>query len=389
MAASSPRAWSLLTVAAGFVVAATWTAPAAGADPPGGAEMRAFLKGIWPAARARGVSRTVFEKATINLALDPEVIEKTKRQPEFSKPTGAYVSGLVSDERIASGRHLAVKHSGILDAIEARYDVDRHVVLAIWGVESKFGANKGQFNVVRSLATLALADTRRTRYWRQELIVALRILQEGAVTPDKYVGSWAGAAGHTQFMPSAYVSRAVDFDGDGKRDIWGSIPDALGSAANYLRAAGWSADVPWGFEVALPERFDARSVSSRVRTLAEWRAIGVKAVGRRDGVASTRPLQLFLPAGTKGPAFLVSRNFRVLMRYNNSVAYALAVGHLADRIAGGAPLSTPWPTADRLPSQTERREMRALMMEAGGLDTSNLDGTSARIVRSAGRATRG
>ena len=244
--------------------------------------------------------------------------------------------------RIDTGRQLAATHAELLEAIETAYGVDRHILVAIWGVESAYGTEMGSRNVVRSLATLAMADARRAPFWTRELIAALRMLQDGAVQPEKFVGSWAGAMGHTQFIPSTYNARAVDFDKDGRRDIWETVADALASSANYLRASGWVAGRPWGFEVTLPPGFDfAWSAPRRTRTLAEWQAAGVKAVAARGDPASELPLELILPAGARGPAFLVTGNFRVLLKYNQSTSYALAVGHLADRIAGGAALAQP------------------------------------------------
>ena len=357
------------------------------AEPPSAVEARAFIDKLWPAAQARGIVRPLFERATADFLPDPEVIELVALQPEHTKAAGAYVTGLVGQARIDTGRQLAATHAKLLEAIEAAYGVDRHILVAIWGVESAYGTEMGSRNVIRSLATLAMADARRAPFWTRELIAALRMLQDGAVPPEKFVGSWAGAVGHTQFIPSTYNARAVDFDKDGRRDIWETVADALASSANYLRASGWVAGSPWGFEVALPPAFDfAWSAPGRTRTLAEWQTDGVKAVAERNDLAPGLPLQLILPAGARGPAFLVSGNFRALLRYNQSTSYALAVGHLADRIAGGAALAVTWPADDKPLNRAERQELQSLLA-TWGLDTGGLDGIIGDRTRAAIRAT--
>ena len=269
----------------------------------------------------------------------------------------------------------------------AAYGVDRHVLLAIWGVESAYGTAMGSRSVVRSLATLAVTDARRAPFWRSELITALRILQDGQTAPEAFVGSWAGATGHTQFIPSAYAAHAVDFDKDGRRDIWGTVADALASTANYLRTSGWSANAPWGFEVILPPGFDyAWSAPGRPQALSQWLAAGVRIPAGPANLQLGLPLQLVLPAGAQGPAFLVTKNFRAILRYNNATAYALAVGHLADRIAGGAPLTAAWPAGDKPLGRGEREELQRLLA-ARGLDTGGFDGIMGDQTRAAIRST--
>jgi membrane-bound lytic murein transglycosylase B len=370
-----------------LTLAASLLACAARAEPPSAAESRAFIEKLWPAAQVRGISRTVFERATADFLPDPEVIALATFQPEHTKPAGDYVKSIARQARIDTGRQHAARHAQLLERIEAAYGVDRHILLAIWGVESAYGTEMGSRNVVRSLATLALADVRRAPFWTRELIAALRMLQDGAVRPEKLVGSWAGAVGHTQFIPSTYNARAVDFDKDGRRDIWETVADALASSANYLRASGWVTGSPWGFEVALPAQFDfAWSAPGRSRTLAEWQAAGVKAVAGRGDPASGLSLQLLLPAGARGPAFLVSDNFRVLLKYNQSASYALAVGHLADRIAGGPAISAAWPADETPLTRTEREELQSLLA-SWGLDTGGLDGIIGDRTRAAIRTT--
>jgi membrane-bound lytic murein transglycosylase B len=370
-----------------LALAVSILACAARAEPPSTVEARAFIDKLWPTAQARGISRALFERATADFIPDPEVLALAMLQPEHAKPVGAYVTGLVKQARVDAGRQLAATHAALLDVIEAAYGVDRHILLAIWGVESAYGTEMGSRDVIRSLGTLAMADARRAPFWTKELIAALRMLQDGAVPPGKLVGSWAGAMGHTQFIPSTYTARAVDFDRDGRRDIWGTVADALASTANYLRASGWVAGTQWGYEVALPPSFDfAWSEPGRVRTYAEWQAAGVTAAAIRSDPPPSLLLQLILPAGARGPAFLVSGNFRALLKYNQSSSYALAVGHLADRIAGAPALTAAWPMDDAPLNRTEREELQGLLSSLG-LDTGGLDGIIGDRTRAAIRAT--
>jgi len=382
------RPWGSWIVAAAVGLAAELcAAPIVRAEPAATADAQAFFERLWPAAQARGISRGLFERAAAGFVPDPDVVELALLQPEHSKPVGTYVSDVVSQQRIDSGRQLAAVHAALLEAIEAAYGVDRHILLAIWGIESRYGAQMGSRGVIRSLATLAMMDARRSELWRRELIAALRLVQEGAVAPDRFVGSWAGAGGHMQFMPTTYATRAVDFDRDGRRDVWGSVADALASAANYLKASGWAAGVRWGQEVALPADFDfAWSAPGRAQSLREWRAAGVRTISGRDELPPGQPLRLLLPAGAGGPAFLVTGNFRALLRYNQSTAYALSVGHLADRIAGGAALAASWPADDKPLSRAQRQELQGLLATRG-LDTGGIDGVIGDRTRDAIRAT--
>jgi lytic murein transglycosylase len=357
------------------------------AEPLTPADAHAFIVTLWPVAQARGVSRAVFDRAFGQFVPDPEVAELALRQPELEMTPGAYLDHLVTEERIATGRQLAARHAALLAGIEAAYGVDRHMLLAIWGVESAYGTAMGTRSVIRSLATLAMADARRAGFWTRELIAALRLLQDSAANAATLVGSWAGAMGHTQFIPSTYGAHAVDFDKDGRRDVWDNVADALASTANYLKGSGWRAGTPWGFEVALPARFDyAWSAPGRPRPWADWLAAGVQPAGGRKAASIRQALQLILPAGAQGPAFLVSGNFRALLRYNQSLAYALAVGHLADRIAGGAPLLAQWPAQDRSLTRAEREELQRLLI-SWGFATGGPDGIIGDQTRSAIRAT--
>lgn len=383
------RTWSkiiagVVTMASLMVGAATGETSESQLTPA--IDLAPFLKEIRPEALAKGVSATTFDRATRGLEADPEVLMLASSQPEFVKPVWDYLSGLVSDARIETGRQKLAERGDTLAAIERAYGVDRHVVLAIWGVESNFGTSAGDRHVIRSLATLAAGDERRPRFWRAEFLAALRILERGDVAPDRMTGSWAGAMGHTQFMPTTYLVHAVDFDRDGRRDIWDSVADGLASTANYLKASGWRIEDPWGFEVILPDGFDyALSAPGRAQPAAYWRKLGVK---RPGGIAirdTVSPLQLILPAGAKGPAFLVTGNFRAILRYNPAEAYALSVGHLADRIAGGEPVMSAWPEADRPLARGEREELQKRLLDRG-LDTGAPDGIIGRQSRAAIRA---
>jgi membrane-bound lytic murein transglycosylase B len=332
-----------------------------------------FILRLWPEARAQGVSRPVFDQAMRGLTPDADIIALLDNQPEHSKTAAEYLAQVVSQARVETGQRKASELAPVLERIERAYGVDRDIVLAVWGIETSFGASTGSRSVIRSLATLAVADPRRPQYWRKELLTALVILQRGDITPDRMTGSWAGAMGHTQFMPSSFMAHAVDFDGDGRRNIWTSIPDALASTANYLKHAGWAAGEAWGYEAVPPDNFDfASATPAGARTLFDWLAIGMSPPAGRKFLPARGSLQVMLPAGARGPAFLVTRNFRALLRYNNSVSYALAVGHLADRIAGDAPLATPWPS-DRALSRSEREELQQLLLSKGH-DIGTVDG---------------
>ena len=301
----------------------------------------AFVQSIWPEARAHGVSRATFDAAFAGVTPDPEVIEKTKTQAEFHKTVGQYLETAVSDKRIALGQEKYAAYGRWLAKAEERFGVDRYVIMGVWGLETKYGTYTGDDYVVRSLATLAYARYRGT-YFRTELVKALVILQEGHVDPAHMMGSWAGAMGQTQFMPSNFKPYAVDFEGHGRRDIWTSVPDAVGSTANFLKKHGWIAGETWGYEVRVPAGLSG--ASDRYVPFGTWAARGVE---RADGgeMPHAGAAALLRPAGPAGPAFLVTPNFKVIKSYNNSTSYALGVCLLGDRIAGWGPLKARWPGA--------------------------------------------
>jgi lytic murein transglycosylase len=316
-------------------------------------------------ASERGVSRAAFDRHTRGLAPDMDVVGFLDAQPEFRTPIWDYMAGLVDEERVADGRARFARWGPTLAAIERQFGVDPAVVVAVWGVETDYGRIFGRRPLVTSLATLSCFGRRQT-FFRGELFAALKILEDGHVAPERLVGSWAGAFGHTQFMPSTFRRLAVDFDGDGRRDLMDSIPDALASTANYLQRAGWRTGEPWGVEVVLPAGFDARQASRRNKVaVSEWTRRGVRRADGRVLSGGGRQAGLILPAGREGPAFLVFRNFDAIHSYNPAESYALAIAHLADRIRGGGPFVTPWPTDDPGLSRAERREVQQRLIERG------------------------
>ncbi|HTZ01537.1 MAG TPA: lytic murein transglycosylase, partial [Xanthobacteraceae bacterium] len=323
------------------------------------------IAGLWPDAARRGVTRANFERFTAGLTPDLSIMDKLDAQPEFTKAPWDYLDLLVSDDRIAQGRALLKQYAPAFAAMERSFGVDRFIVAAIWGVESNYGTKGGDRSVIRSTATLACVGRRRD-FFRGEFLAALEILQRGDVPPDRLVGSWAGAFGPTQFMPSSFLRYAVDFDGDGHRDVVDSVPDVIASTANNLRLDGWVSGETWGYEVMLPQHFDyLLAGGARQMTLRQWQGLGVR---RADGQAFPRPSDrayLLLPAGARGPAFLMLKNFSVIMKYNPAEDYALAIGYLADRMRGGAPFVQSWPRDERVLTLDERYQMQQLLAERG------------------------
>jgi lytic murein transglycosylase len=334
---------------------------------PADAETLAFdawLSDFRPRAIAAGVSPQVFDRELSGVTPNPRVISLDSRQPEFSKPVGAYIAGVISDDRIAIGRAKR-EQLAFLPQIEARYGVPRDILLAVWAMESAFGKLQGDFDVVRSMASLAY-DGRRRAWAEGELIAALKIIESGEDTREQLKGSWAGAMGQTQFLPSSYRATAVDFDGDGRRDIWGSDADSLASAANLLVKGGWKPGVGWAKEVILPAGFDYALAEGPREIPAWWEEKGVR---RADGLPWTeadaaQPAGLILPAGAAGPAFLALPNHFAIRTYNNSTSYALGIGLLADRFGGGGPLVTAWPQETAL-SLSDRMAAQIALARVG------------------------
>lgn len=352
------RVFSILFIA----LLVIWALPARVQAQP---SFNAWVNGLWPQARAGGVSGKTFRRAFQGVSLDQSVLDAAAKQPEFSKAIWEYLAGAVSQRRIDNGRTKLAEHGKLLRRIQRRYGVDRHVVLAIWGMETAYGSFTGNKNTIRSLATLGYQGKRR-KFGRQQLLAALQILQNGDVTPEKMEGSWAGAMGHTQFIPTTFKKYAVDFNRDGKRDIWGTIPDALASTAHYLHKMKWQNGKPWGYEVILPKGFNyARAKLRATKSLADWVTLGVKRADGKKFGAWARRGSIILPAGARGPAFIVFRNFRVIMRYNHSISYALAVGLLSERIRGRGIIRAAWPEGDRPLNLGQKRELQQRLAHAG------------------------
>ena len=331
------------------------------------------IAGMWPDAARRGVTRQNFDRFTAGLTPDLHIMDLLDAQPEFTKSPWDYLDLLVNDDRIARGRELLAQYAPIFAAVERSYGVDRSIVAAIWGVASNYGTLGGDRPVVRSTATLACVGRRRD-YFREEFLSALEILQRGDVPPEHLVGSWAGAFGPTQFMPTSFKRYAVDFDGDGRRDVVDSVADMAASTANNLKMDGWVSGQTWGYEVVLPQNFDYLLADrSRQLTVRQWQDLGLRRAGTVPFRHPEERAYLLLPAGARGPAFLMLQNFRVIMKYNPAEAYALAIGHLADRLRGGAAFVQPWPRDERVLTLDERYEMQQLLARRG-FDIGDPDG---------------
>ena len=333
----------------------------------------AWRDGFRSRALAQGISPQVFDAAFRGVGVNADVVRLDGKQAEFTKPIWEYLDSAASTERVSTGRAKRAELDPTLAAIESRYGVDRQAVLAIWGMETNFGGYRGDIPVIESLATLAY-EGRRRGFAEEQLVAALRILQSGDTTSQAMRGSWAGAMGHTQFIPTSYLSYAVDFTGDGRRDVWSNDPtDALASAANYLARSGWQRGAPWGMEVRLPAGFNYGSADqSNVRSVSDWASRGVTLMNGGP-LPDFGPAAIIAPAGARGPGFLLFHNFFVIKKYNNATSYALGVGHLGDRIMGGGPFLAPWPRGERELSRTEKVELQERLI-ARGYNTGATDG---------------
>jgi len=364
-------AWLAMAVAASLAMPAL--AQANSAD---------FVRGLWPEAQAQGVSRQAFEAAFAGYSPIPQVIELTRKQPEFTQTVQQYVDKRVTAAQAAKGQAMRGEWAQTLAGAAQRYGVQPEIVLAIWGMETNFGGFMGGNNTIHALATLT-QNGYRADFFRKELLTALRIVSDGHIAPQQMVGSWAGAMGHTQFMPSSFMRYAVDYNGDGRKDIWNSVPDALGSTANYLNAHGWRPGETWGYEVKLPAGFNFAAARELGKApLSQWQQLGISRVSGRPFPRPGDVARLYMPAGAPGPAFLLLPNFDVIKRYNNSDSYALAVGHLADRIIGGGGFATPWPAGDYALSKAQRAEVQTLLARAG-YDVGPADGVIGPKTRAA------
>lgn len=344
-----------------------------------------WLAALRDEALAKGISESTLNAALRDVAPVTRAVELDRRQPEFTQTFWTYLDQRVNEQRRERGRMLLVKHRNLLDRIHAEHGVPPRYIIAFWGLETNFGDYRGSFRVIDTLATLAY-DRRRSHFFRAQLLDALRIIEDGHILPHAMMGSWAGAMGHMQFMPSTFVGHAVDYTGDGRKDIWGSLPDAFSSAANFLSNVGWQPNQTWGREVRLPENFDLLLATLNTRkTLAQWSALGVRQANGRPLQQADMQGSIVLPQGYLGPAFLVYENFRAIMRWNYSVHYAISVGHLADRIVG-LPQLLHGRDAEHAPlSRNETEEMQQLLNRLG-FDAGTADGIAGPRTRAAIRA---
>jgi lytic murein transglycosylase len=345
------------------------------------ADFEACLDDIRVSAAQQGVSRATFERVMDGVTPDPTAVEAMDKQPEFTTPIWDYMAFLVDEQRVSDGREMMRRHASPLASAEARYGVDRYAIAAVWGIESDYGKLAGKWSLPQALATLACTAPRRRDYFRGELIAALQIVGRGDLEPRQLRGSWAGAVGQTQFMPSTYLRLAVDGDGDGRRDLVDSTTDALASTANYLARSGWVEGAPWGYEVTVPAGYDGPSGRTRKDPLSAWRARGVRRVDGGE-LSGTGTAGLLLPAGSGGPAFLVFKNYDAIYAYNAADSYALAISILSDRLRGSNGIQTPWPTDDRGLSRAERKEVQEQLLRRG-YDIGEADGAIGARTRQA------
>jgi lytic murein transglycosylase len=323
------------------------------------------VAGMWPDAARRGISQDSFQRFTAGLTPDLRIMDLMDSQPEFTKAIWDYLDILVNDNRMARGREVLAKYQAIFDAAERAYGVDRYIIAAIWGIESNYSTQIGDRNVVRSTATLACVG-RRQGYFRDEFLTALEILDRGDLRLDQMRGSWAGAFGPTQFMPTAFKRFAVDGDGDGRRDVVDNPADLIFSTANNLKKDGWQPGQSWGYEVVVPQGFNYLLADrAKAMTLPQWQQLGLRRADNQPFPKLADKAYLLAPAGAQGPGFLMLTNYRVIMKYNPAEAYALAIGHFADRLRGGPPLVQPWPRQERVLSRAERLELQQLLAQRG------------------------
>jgi len=349
------------------------------------ARFEAWIRSFKTRAARQGISKSTLDRAFRGVRYNADVVRRDRNQSEFTKTLWEYLDSAASDRRVKNGKAALRKHRKTLDAIERKYGVEKEVVVAVWGLESAYGAVRGDVPIIEALATLSF-DGRRGRFFEQQLIAALKILQSGDTVPRRMVGSWAGAMGHTQFIPTSYLSFAVDFTGDGKRDIWSDDPtDALASTAAYLKRSGWVTGQPWGVEVTLPRGFNYALANRKIKKKpSEWGALGVKGLDGKS-VKNHGQASLLLPAGHNGVALLIFRNFDAIERYNTADAYVIGVGHLSDRIKGGGKFKSNWPRQDRALTFSERKELQR-RLTAAGFDTVKIDGKIGPLTIDAVRA---
>ena len=332
-----------------------------------------WVAGFRGRALSQGISAQVFDRAFRGVTFNPEIVAKDRNQSEFKREIWDYLDSAVSPVRVKNGQEALRRHRRVLERIEAHYGVEKEIVTAVWGMESTYGERLGDLPLIQSLATLAY-DGRRGKFFESQLVGALQILQSGDVTPERMKGSWAGAMGHTQFIPTSYLAYAVDFTGDGKRDIWSEDPtDALASTAAYLKRFGWTRGQPWGVEVRLPRGFSAGAADrNKMQMPSQWAAQGVVGLNGR-AVPDYGRASILLPAGLQGPAFMIFDNFAVIEKYNRATSYVMGVGHLADRIGGGSEIQASWPRGYNPLTFEEKMEMQR-RLQSKGYGIEKIDG---------------
>jgi lytic murein transglycosylase len=339
---------------------------------------------MWPDAARRNISQQSFQRFTAGLAPDLRIMDLVDSQPEFTKAIWDYLDILVNDNRLAKGREILAKYKPQFDAAEKAYGVDRYAIASIWGIESNYSTQMGERSVLQSTATLACIG-RRQKYFKDEFLSALEILHRGDLRPEQMRGSWAGAFGPTQFMPTAFKRFAVDADGDGRRDVVDNPADLIASTANNLKKDGWQTGQTWGYEVVVPPAFNYMLADrAKAMTITQWEHLGLKRAGGKPFPNPADKAYLLAPAGAEGPGFLMQQNFRVIMKYNPAEAYALAIGHFADRLRGGAPFLQPWPREERVLSRAERLELQQLLAQRGfyrGTPDGQLGGQTREALR--------
>jgi lytic murein transglycosylase len=343
------------------------------------------VAGMWPDAARRNISQESFQRFTAGLTPDLRLMDLMDSQPEFTKSVWDYLDILVNDNRLAKGREILAKYKPQFDATEKAYGVDRYIVAAIWGIESNYSTQIGDRSVLQSTATLACIG-RRQAYFKDEFLSALEILHHGDLRPEQMHGSWAGAFGATQFMPTAFKRYAVDADGDGRRDVVDDPADLIASTANNLKKDGWQTGQSWGYEVSVPQGFNYMLADrAKTMTFAQWQQLGVVRANNQPFPNPNDKAYLLAPAGASGPGFLMMQNFRVIMKYNPAEAYALAIGHFADRLRGGQSFVQPWPRQERELSRAERLEVQQLLAQRGfykGTPDGQFGGETRQALRS-------
>jgi len=346
---------------------------------PANASLQSCVAGLKRAAIKAGVRASVANKALANVRYDEKVARFSRTQPEKITYIWDYMAFLVDAKRIRDGKAMMRKYSRTLRAVEKAYGVDRYIVAALWGIESDYGKFRGDFFTPHSLANLVCGGNRRAKLFKRELIIALQLVSRGDIKLSDLKGSWAGAFGQTQFMPSTYKRLAVDFDKNGRRDLVNSVPDALASTANFLKKAGWRTGQGWGYEVKIPKNYRGRSGRKRKATLTTWSKRGIVRINGRK-ISGKRRAGLILPAGKNGPAFLVFRNFDALYSYNVALSYALSISHLSDRLRGRRPMIKPWPTNDPGLSRAQRLTLQKLLNK-NGFNIGKADGRIGPVTR--------